>query len=198
MTFLYPSKQELTRDGISIQARVSSDQPFAERMPVRIHAIGSIGRGFAENVSQVQIYFRGAYFEMYLQPSVVGQPLSLLGYPSAGVDMYVTPTPQPGQVLVSSDGAGLASDDAVVEWLKEGEYYPTLIIVFKNTTNTTRDYPEYSLHVESYSTIESESTNLKGYWTEVGIFVLALVEMALYTVSKLERPRLKDRVGHAA
>jgi hypothetical protein len=201
MTFLYPSKQELTRDGISIQATISSDQPFAERMPVRIHAVGSIGRGFAENVSQVQIYYRGAYLEKYLQPTVVGQPpSSVLGHPSAGVNLFVTETPpNEGQVLVSSEGAFLVGvEDAVVEWLKEGDYYPTLIIIFKNINYTTQDYPEYGLHVESYSTIESENTNLKGYWTEVGIFVLALVEVVLYTVSKLEKPRLKDRVGDAA
>lgn len=139
IAMIYPSsRQEPTPDSILIQARVSSDEGFAERTRIRIHAVGSIGDGFAKNVSNIQFLFKGAYFEMYLEPHVVGPQPSLEGEPAAGVYLFITKiAPPEGLEGVSPNAIFLDSrEDALVQWLTEGYYYPTLVIVFKNGNQT--------------------------------------------------------------
>jgi hypothetical protein len=200
MDLIYPpSEQELTRNVIYVRTTVSSDEGFAERTRIKIHAGGSLADGFAENVSQVQVFFKGAYFELFLQPHVVGpQPPSLVGQPSAGVYLTVRACPRygiEGMALVSSDAVCLVSyEDTLVQWMTQGDYYPTLIIVFKNDSNITQDYPQFRLHIEPFSTLESEKTGLKFYWTGgVAVFVVTLMEEGLRILEKREKSRLLDR-----
>jgi hypothetical protein len=88
----------------------------------------------------------------------------------------------------------LNGDGVDLEWLTQGDYYPTLVITFKNGSHAIQDYPQFRLHIEPYSTLESERTGLQFYWTGgVAVFVVTLMEEGLRMLEGREKSRLLDR-----
>lgn len=201
IALIYPPNEDTpTNDTIYIQVEISTDEGFAERTKITMLAGGAMGGRFAESVSRAYVYFKGAYLEKYVNIHVVGRPFgepyTLIGYPSAGVDLFVANRSRNLPMAWSFSATKFLNGDSVdLEWLTQGDYYPTLVIIFKNGTHAIQDYPQYRLHIEPYSTLESEETGIRFYWIGgIAIAAIALMQETLNAVSKLRKPRIRPLI----
>jgi hypothetical protein len=176
---------------IFIHATVSSTEPeFADRVPITTHAYGSIGN--ESNIFIICLCFSGAYFIVNNQVET-----NINKQPFAGVLLNITHT-RPNENLMETfePGAYLAGIDQTIEWLSPTESVPYIIITYTTFTPlngllqqdfASQGYPAKSLHIESYSMIESEKTSLKSNATDIGIVGLALAEFGLYVIPKRQQ-----------
>jgi hypothetical protein len=147
IALIYPPNEDRpANDTIYIQVGISTDEGFAERTKITMLAGGAMGGRFAENVSGAYVYFKGAYLEKYVNIHVVsrpfGEPYTLIGYPSAGVNLFVTPNVPHLPMAWSFSATKFLNGDGVdLEWLTQGDYYPTLVIIFKDGAYAIQDYP---------------------------------------------------------
>lgn|GEM_PF-4896975 len=198
---------------IFIHATVSSREPeFAERVPVTVHAFGSIGvrsvgsNGFAnvsvlKNVLTVCVVFSGAY-------QVVGDKIltNFNPEPSAGSCLGITITrPRESYNLTEwmefGPGAFLVSDDQTIEWLSPTtQSVPSIIITYNGTLsidgvlrNTiSESYPDKSLQIEPNLTLQSDKAYLKDSVVGIIVVVLGLIQAIPWAIRKRKQRALKS------
>lgn len=195
-----------SRRDIFIHATVSSKEPeFTERVPVTVHAFGSIGvrsvgsNGFANasvlrNVLTVCVVFSGAY-------EVVGDKIltNFNSEPSAGSCLGITSTRPHESYNMTSEwmefgpGAFLVNNDQTIEWLSPTtQSVPSIIIVYNGILlidgvprNTiSESYPDKSLQIEPNLTVQSEKTYLKDSVGGIIGVVLGLIQAIPWVISK--------------
>ena len=195
MTLIWPvpptATNTITISGYSIVvvATIFSHAIIAERTPVTLHAAGSMGWDVNKTVTSVSVVFDGAY------KPINGEIPLIIGPIYAGVDL--TPTKilseKPEQLGVIFEGAYLAGNDASIEWLVQNYYYPRLVVRFVNGSSSSVTYTQYPVHVESYSTLESERANGNLQTIEVAALAIAMSEGLGYFDKLAEkRERNKD------
>jgi hypothetical protein len=194
MTLIWPvpptATNTITIDGQSIivVATIFSHAIIAERTPVTLHAAGSMGWEINKTVTGVSVVFDGAYIPVNgVIPLVIG-PIY------AGVDLAPTKIPpaNPEGLGVILGGTYLAGNDASIEWLVQNYYYPRLTVHFANGTSSSVTYTQYPVHVESYSTLESERANRNLQTIEVVALAIAMSEGLSY-FDKRERDKNSKR-----
>lgn len=197
---------------VYIKANVSTVEPeLATRVPVTIHAVGSIGTASAggtgmENVSVLKniltvcLSFSGAHTVLNGQVIMNNPP-----QPSDGAVCLGKTDIKPKESLsaIFGPGAYLAADSQTIEWLNPTESIPSIVIYYwgsvpingiLRTINSYSD-PTQSLQIEPYSTLESEKTGNKVLATEVAFLSLTLIQgfiqIALYLGKRQTTPDLK-------
>jgi hypothetical protein len=210
-TISYPLDFLYNERSIFIHATVTSVLMFAERVPVTIHAVGSIGSGF-ENASvlfkriysiclcfsQAHMLENGQLADTSQPP--VGTDLSEEQY--AGVYLDLT-TKKPTEKMTGEFGPGayLVGHNQTVEWFGPTDSVPSIIVTYMNLTTAhgrleqeyaIRSYPSKSLHIESFSSYLSTQIEIEFFVTSVIISVFGIAQYLLGAVSKREerKPRI--------
>jgi hypothetical protein len=169
-----------------VVATIFSHAIIAERTPVTLHAVGSMGWGMNRTVTSVSVVFDGAY------TPINGTIPLVIGPIYAEVELTPTKnlTEKPEKLGVILGGTYLAGKDAVIEWLVQDYYYPSLTVHFDNGNSASVTYKQYPVHVESYSTLESERTNGNLKTLEVAALAIAMSEGLSYFDKQAEKRQL--------
>ncbi len=180
---------------IYVHAEISSRQELAETLPATVHAVGTIG-GELDKIWNVCVCFSGAYL---VENNQVVPTLNQA--PFAGEYLSVTHIrPSEISAMTFGQGAYLVGFDQTIEWLSPIESVPAIMVYYRNLTltngwlqqnSTSQSYPAKSLHIESYSTLEANKTNIKFYVVSVVGSALAIVQFLLSALSKREKPKLR-------
>jgi hypothetical protein len=169
-----------------IQLEVSANETIAERKPVKLSAVGSMGNVYARSVSFVEVGFKGTY------PYYPNGEVLLIGNPFFAVLLFPTSIWPPHVAYsLGSGGAFLAGGYQIVEWRAQGNYYPTIVVHFTNGSLVEESYPEFPIYVESTTVAQGESNTRIELAATIALVVFAVFD--LRDISKLIRkePRRK-------
>jgi hypothetical protein len=186
-------------EGIYIEANATSSEPFADDLPVTVHAVGSIGPDYA-NISNVCLCFGGAYY-LDLNGQIIPNPNR---EPFAGPILTVTTTRPSEGVTQWLGGAYLVGPSATIEWQNPMESSPAIMVTYVNTTIVngivqnvfaSQRYPSESIHIESHTAIESEKTEFKFFYLAAAAVPITILEGVLIPRIKLRRKSKSQASG---
>lgn len=193
---------------VFIHATVSSTEPeFTERVPVTVHAFGSVGvqsvgwNGFAnasvlKKILVVCVLFSGA------DDVVAGKILTNFNpEPSAGPCLSVTSTRPPESYnltewMAFGPGAYLGADSQTIEWQNPlPESVPSILIWYNGTllidgvvrNTVSESYPDKSLQIEPNLTVQSDKAYLKDSVAGIIVVVLGLIQAIPWAISKRKK-----------
>ena len=136
-----------------IELTLSANDTLAEQVPVRMNAKGSIGAGLLQQTSSIVVGVSGAY--AHFGPV----QLTPIGTPFVGIRLHETAAPVEELTVIVLGQLGLTGDDIVLTWPVQGDYYPIVVIQFKNFTTKVQSYQDYHVHVEPASIIQEQRFN---------------------------------------
>ena len=120
------------------------------------------------------------------------------------MDQLTKVKPNEYMEMTFGPGAYLVGLDQTIEWLAPIESVPTIIVYYRNFTlvngirtqfTASQAYPAKSVHIEPYSTIDSEKSGWRNTAIDTIIVALAIAELGPYAIPKRQKPETKSTSG---
>lgn len=157
---------------IDVEIVLTYNGTMVERQPILMEASGTLPSQFVQKISAVSVSFEGA------------SPYSGITFtPGFGVVLFPTETAPSGLPIVL--GGGLVGDSALIKWVVQGDYYPTMIISYKNfsTPDTVIGYQDFRLHISPSEVVQQERYSRINNVLTIALFSFATIE-SLVLISK--------------
>jgi hypothetical protein len=161
--------------------RLAYNGTLVENRPVEFSAIATLDPSFANQTYGVYLSFDGA----------VPYPVkSGMGFSNAwGISLYPTNMNEDqGAFMISHNilvslGAFLVGESVVMTWQVQGDYYPSISIIFKNFTRISQDYTgnqNFEMHVDSASVLEQQNSDRIDTSTTVALAFFGFVDGSVF------------------
>lgn len=153
-----PEGTVLVNPDVYVDVTLQSNDTISEGTPVFLTAVGSLSPKFSQNVAEVQVVFEGALPVIDASNPKQTITMNTIGTPFGSAVLY--PHSGKGNYTKSSYGMGgpdLVGSSHIIQWNVQGDYSPTLIIVFNNPTNLTQEkVSDIRIHVSPASVLQDE------------------------------------------
>lgn len=154
-----PPKGVVLQDpNIYVDVTLQSNDTIAEGTPVLLTAVGSLSERFSQNVSQVMVGFEGS-----LPTYTTSNPTDVVTINPIGPAFgSVVLTPYYGKENHAKSSFGMGGPDLleksqIIEWNVQGDYSPTLVILFNSPLNLTQQKDtNIRVHVSPASVLQDE------------------------------------------
>lgn len=139
----------------------------AENQPLELSVVVTLSPDLANQIYAIDFYFGGA------SPYPVDG-----GTYSGGWGVILHQTDQ----LASHDinlGAFFAGNPTVLTWQVQGDYYPSITILYNNNTQVTQSYagnPDFLMHIESADVLRTQSSSRVNTSIEVALAFFAFID----------------------
>lgn len=164
----YPAQTDpvlhLDFETVYVVVTIEYSDLLIEREPVTISAIGTLSPKTAENISSVSVGFNGA-LEYSNNPVPIAPIFS-------GVQLNTTDN-VPYTVL--SLGAGLVGEKSIIYWSTQGDYSPSMIIWYKDSSYSIHSFENYKLHVAPYDVLIQKRNSQINTALSIALFAFAVV-----------------------
>jgi hypothetical protein len=156
----YPAPEGivLVNPDVYVDVTLQSNDTISEGTPVLLTAVGSLSPRVSQNVTQVEVVFEGALPVIDASNPTQTVTMNTVGTPFGSVVLY--PHSGKGNYTKSSFGMGgpdLVGSSHIIQWNVQGDYSPTLIILFNSPTNLTQEkVSDIRIHVSPASVLQEE------------------------------------------
>jgi hypothetical protein len=164
---------------VHVEVNLSAPTRIAEDLPVTMTAVGSVSSSYSQNITHVFVGFTGA--------TVYSAQENVYPIGSQFESIDLTQQYEPMPFIGLAIGPKIGGAPQTIVWKVQGDYAPTIVILFKNFTAITQTYPYLAVHVASVDVARSERYNRVNTALSIALVGFGFVEGAKILIELAEK-----------